>query len=453
MKDYDQAAGSIPSWLAGDFHERWIQILAAGRSPSLSRNRSGFFIRAVGDTEQTVAEKQAAGAPPEARAVNRVLVLQPFIPFDPALLPPREWLYGTHYQRRTVSLTAGPGGMGKSSLGMVELIAMATGRNLLGEQPTERLRVWLHNGEEPLAEIKRRLAAICQYYKISQEELRGQLWITSGNEFPLRVAKGYANLEINESLVRQISNEIDANKIDVAGFDPLVTLHSVSEGDPGKMDAVVRLFSGIADENDASIDLSHHVRKPAAGTEGDHDVFDIRGVMAITDAVRAARVLNRMNRADAENAGIGEIDRQSYFRVDKAKGNYSPAQSATWRKFETVVLPNTPPDSVGVVTPWNLPNQGAMTPERVAANLTAERVFLQLLDKFTTRGVNVNATPGPNYAPARFAGEQEAISAGVPKVALKAAMTRLLDTGRIQSLRTGRGDRTSYRLVVPEAPK
>ena len=62
---------------------------------------------------------------------------------------------------------------------------MATCRNLLGEQPEQRLRVWLHNGEDPRDEINRRLAAICQHYKIPQEELQGYLWTTSGaTNFP-----------------------------------------------------------------------------------------------------------------------------------------------------------------------------------------------------------------------------------------------------------------------------
>ena len=53
--------------------------------------------------------------------------------------------------------------MGKSSIDMVEAIAMATCRNLLGEQPGERLRVWYHNGDDDMDEIDRRIAAICQH--------------------------------------------------------------------------------------------------------------------------------------------------------------------------------------------------------------------------------------------------------------------------------------------------
>ena len=457
LKGYDPSTGEIPDWLPGDFHERWIALISEGHKPVFGCNHHGFYLkRPMGERQEphSTAEEPVSDAREEfapkasaAPAAKRVLVLRPFIPFDPATLPPREWLYGRHYQRRTVSLTAGPGGMGKSSLVLVEAIAMATARNLLGEQPTERLRVWLHNGEDPLEEINRRVAAICLHHSISQEELRGQLWITSGKEFPLRVANGYSNLKIDTVLVRQISTAIRENQIDVADFDPLVTLHSVSEGDPGKMDAVIRIFADLADEHDASIELNHHVRKPAAGTEADHDVFDIRGVMAISDATRAARVLNRMNKADAENVGISDAERQSYFRVDRAKGNYSLAQASVWRRFVEVTLPNPTADQVGVVEAWDFPGQGTATPEKAAADQRAEKVFLQLLDKFLARGVNVSASSGPNFAPAKFASEREAAAAKVSKAMLKAAMTRLLDAGRIRSEPTGRSDRNSYRLV------
>jgi hypothetical protein len=372
LKDYSPTTGVIPAWLPGDFHARWIEALQSGRRPDIGYNSGGFYVRSYGPRQDENAGSKTSGSPPEDGAKKshgkgpRVLVLQPFLAFDVAQLPPRSWLYGKHYQRQTVSLIAGPGGMGKSSLDMVEAIAMATCRNLLGEQPEEQLRVWYHNGEDPREEINRRLAAVCQHYKIPMKKLEGLLWTTSGTEFPLRVAKGHSNLEINDVLVRQISAAIADNRIDVAVFDPLGTLHSVSEIDTGKMDAVVRLFAGIADETDAAIELAHHVRKPAAGAAADYDVHDIRGVGAITDAVRAARVLNRMNEKDADAAGCSEIERLSRFRVDRAKGNYSPAQAATWRQFISVELPNG--DDVGVVAPWNFPGQGEQTPEKAAAD-------------------------------------------------------------------------------------
>jgi len=50
-----------------------------------------------------------------------------------------------------------------SSEDLVEAIAMATARSLLGEQPGERLKCWYHNGEDNAQEIDRRIAAICQH--------------------------------------------------------------------------------------------------------------------------------------------------------------------------------------------------------------------------------------------------------------------------------------------------
>ena len=138
---------------------------------------------------------------------------------------------------------------------------MATGRNLLGEQPTARLRVWYHNGEDSRDELNRRLVAICQHYKIPQEELVGHFFLTSGNEFPLRVAKGYNDLKIDTPLLDRICEEIADNEIDVVILDPLVTLHNVSESDNNRMDTVVRLFAAIADEQDCAFELEHHTRK------------------------------------------------------------------------------------------------------------------------------------------------------------------------------------------------
>jgi hypothetical protein len=167
-------------------------------------------------------------------------------------------------------------------------------------------------------------------------------------------------------------------------------------------------------------------------------------VAAITDAVRAARVLNRMNEKDAESAGCSEIDRLSRFRVDRAKGNYSKASAATWRQFVSVPLANG--DEVGVVAPWDYPGQGEQTPEKVLADQKADQVFLQLLEKLTARGANVSANTGPTYAPTKFADEREAKSAKISRAALKGAMGRLLDAGRIRS-EPSHSDGRSHRLV------
>ena len=54
---------------------------------------------------------------------------------DAMTIPPRRFLYDNHYIRNFASITIATGGVGKSTLCLTEMIAMATGRNLLGVEP------------------------------------------------------------------------------------------------------------------------------------------------------------------------------------------------------------------------------------------------------------------------------------------------------------------------------
>jgi RecA-family ATPase len=456
-KDYDPTTGVVPVWLPMEFHTQWAAILAEDRRPTIMRNGAGWHVRRAKEAGERTTGESGNGAPDQTGNGKEKepqpgpaapFVLRPFVPFDPAKIPPRQFLFGKHYQRRTTGGTVAPGGTGKSSLEMVESLSMATGRNLLGEEPKERVRVWYHNGEDNMDELNRRLAAICQYYNIPLEELPGWFFMTSGNEVPLRVAQGYSNLNIDHRLVKCIVEAIGDNKIDVATFDPLVTLHGVPENDTGKMDTVVRIFAKMADTQNCAIELSHHTRKLLPGSTEDYSVDDMRGAGSLKDAMRAVRMLNFMSKADAEGVGIAELERTSFFRVDRAKANNSPpAKSATWRKFINVDLPNS--DEVGVIVPWEFPSQdGPPSPEKAEAERKAEHVFLGLLARFTLAGRIVNDRSGPANAPNVFAKEREAKMAKVGKAALADAMRRLFEKGQIRVEHHDHKGRHGFKIVA-----
>jgi RecA-family ATPase len=449
-RDCDQAP---PWWLPAEFCERAQQTLDAGHKLSLGHNKHGWFIRRQGRVD---SPKEAApatdsgssddGGKPAAKSAKAPVILRPFKPIDPATFPPRQWLYGRHYLRRVVSCTTAPGGFGKSTVNMVEAIAMATCRDLLGEQPAERIRVWYHNGEDNYEELNRRVLAICQFYNIPQEELVGWFFMTSGNEFPLRVATGYNSLDINDKLVDQMKQQIGENEIGLGSFDPLITLHGVPENDNVKMAQVVGIFGGIADEYNCAIELSHHTRKPHSGNgHNGYDAQDARGAGSIHDTVRALRLFNRMSVAEGLAVNIPEYERANYFRVDRGKGNYSPAAKALWRRFVNVELPNG--DEVGVVTAWNYPGQGLSATETAELERVAEFVFLQLLNRYTLNGQAISDKRKGNYAPRVFAEEQEAKLARLTPSMLEAAMRRLFATNRIKNEMTGAGHHRGSRLV------
>ena len=242
--------------------------LEQGHRPDISRNQGGLYVRVWKkwkDSKNRNYRKDAAADKKETPDNGKTarVILKPFTPIDAKSLPRRQWLYGKHYQRGVVSATVAPGGTGKTSLVMVEAVALATCRDLLGEQPEERCRVWLHNGEDGPEELSRRVVAICQRYKIPQEEVQGWLFLTSGTEMALKVANGYSDLKIDAALIAEMTRVIADNAIDVIMFDPLVTLHSVNESDNGKMDPHLH-------QDRRRLQLQHRYLAPYAQAAGRH---------------------------------------------------------------------------------------------------------------------------------------------------------------------------------------
>jgi hypothetical protein len=107
--------------------------------------------------------RSRTNGPGTEEPARRPVKATPFVWVPPAALPQRRFLYGGHYVRRFISTTVAPGGVGKSSLGIVEALAIATGRDLLGVRPDEQTNVWLWNGEDPLDELQRRVTAAAVY--------------------------------------------------------------------------------------------------------------------------------------------------------------------------------------------------------------------------------------------------------------------------------------------------
>ena len=298
---------------------------------------------------------QLAAVPPVA------LKATPFVIRSTDAIPRRQWLYGRHYVRGFVSATVAPSGLGKTSLSFAEAASMASGQALLGGPAPPPCRVWIINLEDPADELERRMAAILKHYRLDQDDIEDRLFIDSGRVMPIRLAsKVRDTVVVAEPLVVALIREIRERRIDVVIVDPFVSSHSVPENDNGAIDRVAKTWARIADETDCSIELVHHIRKPAAGASVDFTVDDARGAVALIGAVRSARVLNPMCAEDAERAEIEPKDRRSYFRVDDGKSNMAPpVDKATWRRLIGVPLDNgtadEPGDWVGVVTPWELP--------------------------------------------------------------------------------------------------
>ncbi|WP_336491682.1 bifunctional DNA primase/polymerase [Methylobacterium nigriterrae] len=319
-----------------------VRTIASGLGSGLLKPRE-LPANQNGEAGQWVS----AGLQPALHPAPVLIKASPFVWINPLLIPRRRWIYGHHYIRQFVGVTVAPGGVGKSSLGIVEALAMATGKPLLDVTPTERARVWLWNGEDPLEELQRRVLAAMQHYDLMPEEVNGWLFLDSGRTTEIVVAEQTrsgitVNAPVREALIRTIQE----NAIDVVMIDPFVSSHRVTENDNNGIDRVAKLWSGIADETNCAIDLVHHARK-TGGAEVTME--DGRGAVALLSAARSGRVLNSMTEQEAAGAGVESP--RSFFRVDNGKANLAPPPNkATWHQLVSVDLVNG--DRVAVVASW-----------------------------------------------------------------------------------------------------
>jgi hypothetical protein len=259
--------------------------------------------------------------------------------------------------RGVVSASLGAPGRLKSTTELTEFIGMAAGRDLLTGKPLEcgPLRVGYLNGEENQDELDRRVAAICQHYRISREDCGDRLWVESTRDTPIRLAipgpKGAA--VVNENVVKAVLAWCEARSIDVLAIDPLISFHSVRENDSGDMDMLCKEAFGALAGKGRSVDLVVHPRKNAPG-EINTTVDDLRGSSAQLGAVRTARTFNFMTTAEAASLGIEETQRRLHVRVENGKGGPGPIGKATWLKIEVKHLANG--DDVAVATAWEPPD-------------------------------------------------------------------------------------------------
>ena len=273
--------------------------------------------------------------------------------FDEASIEPRKWIYAHHYLRSFVSVLASAGGIGKTSLQIVEALAIVTGRPLLGEEVKERTNVWIVNLEDPLEEIQRRVLSAMRHYGIKPAEIDGRLFVNAGRDFSLKFGiQTRDGVLPNTKLVEYLCRKIPEKQIGCVFIDPFVGAHNINENDNMAVNAIVAEIRRVADETKSAIGLVHHIRK---GNGEDASIDSVRGAGSLIGAARAARVINRMSADDAAKLGIDETEARSIFRVDDGKANLAPpAAAAVYRKMEGVKIDNG--EWIGVCIPYTLPN-------------------------------------------------------------------------------------------------
>lgn len=334
---------------AADAFRHYAASLKVVRLPRLQRGEdvTDWLDKRGGsleELERIVADEPCIIAEAQRNAVRNL----PFSLEDHSQIPRREWLYKPAYIRGNVSVTAGAGARGKSTMIVAEALAMVSGKPLLGVQPPKQLNVWYVNFEDDADELKRRFNAAATYFELTPADIGERLIVDSG-QLVIAAADEKGRVKLNQDAITTIRRTIREKKIDVAIFDPFVSMHRVSENDNGAIDMVTKALKDLG----CAVMLVHHTRKPNGDAGG---VDDARGASALVNAARYVRVLNPMAKDEAEKLGVDPEKRGFYFSAADGKTNLTPpAESRDWFKLESFELGNgggfeIDGDNVGVVT-------------------------------------------------------------------------------------------------------
>jgi hypothetical protein len=358
------------------------------------------------------------------------LKAEPLGMIDASKLQKREWIMESRFVAKFVTLTIAPGGLGKSTLTQQEAIAIAVGRDLTGLKVHTTGNVWLYNNEDPLDELHRRIAAICIHFKIPPADIADKVFLNSGRERRLIVAKELNDGVIYTPDVEALQQEIERNNIKLMVIDPFVRVHQVSENSNDAIDQVAEIFGKIADKTGCAFNLVHHTRKASNGTTYNGDADSARGAGSLMGAARVAHTLVGMTAQEAERFGIKDMEKSWYVRMDDAKSNMqAPAERAKWFKRQSVTLPNPSSpiaddgDKVGILEPWDPPTH------QEATNISTAQAteILKVMHIAWAEGAPYSRSPNSKRYAGRLLQEHD-----IPKMAIPSILSIWSENGMIE---------------------
>jgi hypothetical protein len=162
---------------AGAFGERWNWAREEHELRSMCET---WLVKHPPGAEPEPPATPAPSPSAHAAGGNRQTGLDEWDAGDDELMPPpRGWLLGTSFCRRFVSSLFGDGGIGKTAVRYVQMLALASGRALTGERVFMRCRVLIVSLEDGPDELRRRIRAARLHHNVEQEDLKGWLFLAA----------------------------------------------------------------------------------------------------------------------------------------------------------------------------------------------------------------------------------------------------------------------------------
>jgi RecA-family ATPase len=365
-------------------------------------------------SRRKAAARPDGGPAPEATAELPVITAAAFAG-EP--VPPRRWIVQDMIPDRTVSILAGDGGDGKTTLVLQLAAAIAGDRPWLGYNP-ESGGVLFVSAEDDCNEIHRRLAAIAISLGVPLSDL-ADLHIVplAGKDAVMATPQAKTGLLAPTAVFRGLVALVERIKPRLVILDALADVFGGEENARAQARQFISLLRRLAiDHNHAVVLIAHpSLTGMKEGTSGS---------TAWSNSVRSRLYLERIKGDDGK-----EIDADlRVLRVKKS--NYGPVGlelRLRWSNGSFIL------------------DGSARGFDKLAAEAKAERVFLDLLALFTAQGRDVSPKPSSTYAPSVFAKHPD--NSGVSKADLARAMERLLKRKEIRVETKGPTSKERQRLA------
>ena len=229
------------------------------------------------------------------------------------------------FMRKSVSVPGATGGVGKSSLLIVEALSLVTGRSLLHQQRlVEASKVCLVNVEDSPDEMDLRIAAAMQLHGVAPREIAGRLKVLVWGHRLLRLVRRErrgSGMEIVAPVIDMLVEALKQDGIDALCLDPLAMLHQGEENSNEDMLQVVAALRQIALRANVAVRLVHHTRK-MGGERADGE--SLRGASSLFGGARQVDVINTMTAAEAGTLGRARRRTGAVFQGEhNAKANYA----------------------------------------------------------------------------------------------------------------------------------
>jgi hypothetical protein len=322
--------------------------------------------------------------------------------------PPVDWLADHRIPRGDVTTLHGDGGTGKTDIAcqLAEGCSRAA-PYWLGHEIAHG-PVVIISAEEPQRELRRRIWLHSQRDGFDAAHLADlHLWFPGDVAGAVFATPDRSGIMHPTPLFRSIEAAISAIAPVLVIVDNVAATFTGNQNDRVMVRSYVNLWRTIARQTShpAVLLLDHPSLSGLTNGSGRGGNMDWR------NAVRSALYLRVPEDKTEADAGIRVLETQ--------KSNYGPTGQPVRLQWATGGLQL---------------EQGPSTLVRIAEDAKVDDLFLRLLDKFSAQGRDVRSTTGSGYAPGEFEDDPEAKTAGVKAKALKAAMARLFEAGKIANV-------------------